>query len=275
MSFNRRRPDRPRDRGAERGDRPDRPDRPERPERRYDRPARPTGDWQPRDRGSDARAGRGGDRPFGRGDRPYSPRPRGADDDGAMSIRLDPRRLSVLKQLAAEAGTRPGELVRIWVEERLDAERRGEAVGASGAGLAAQMAALTERVAALEAARGNADRAAPPPPPTDQSDAGPTVEAAEPNGDRPTRRRRNAVTAKPSGPRVALHDEIIAVIEERGPMTAADLASAISERGRYSPPRSGKPLDALTVNARVSNPTYRSRFTRADGRIGLAQSAEG
>ena len=55
-------------------------------------------------------------------------------------------------------------------------------------------------------------------------------------------------------------------------MTPADLASAITERGRYSPPRSGKALDATTVSARVSNPTYRGRFKRRDGRIGLADS---
>jgi hypothetical protein len=45
---------------------------------------------------------------------------------------------------------------------------------------------------------------------------------------------------------------------------------AIAERGRYLPPRSAKPLDAATVNARVSNPTYRSRFVRREHRIGLA-----
>ena len=70
--------------------------------------------------------------------------------------------------------------------------------------------------------------------------------------------------------RVALHDEMIAVIRERGPMRAADLAEAIVERGRYQVPRSGKPLDAKTVSQRVSNPTYRSRFVRDEGLIGLA-----
>jgi hypothetical protein len=55
-------------------------------------------------------------------------------------------------------------------------------------------------------------------------------------------------------------------------MTAAELATAIQERGRYSSPRSAKPFDASTVNARVSNPVYRSRFTRDKGRIGLATS---
>ena len=43
-----------------------------------------------------------------------------------------------------------------------------------------------------------------------------------------------------------------------------------AERGRYHPPRSGKPIDAAMISQRVSNPTYRPRFTRAGGRIGLA-----
>src|SRR5438309_1128797 len=59
--------------------------------------------------------------------------------------------------------------------------------------------------------------------------------------------------------------------DERGPSTAAELAIAIRERGRYQPPRSGKPLDAATVNSRVSNPVYRARFRRAEGRISLAE----
>jgi hypothetical protein len=79
------------------------------------------------------------------------------------------------------------------------------------------------------------------------------------------------VSAAPAAERVALHDEMIEVLRERGPMTAAELAGAIGERGRYAPPRSGKPLDAAMVSQRVSNPTYRSRFVRAEGRIGLAE----
>jgi chemotaxis protein histidine kinase CheA len=201
-----------------------------------------------------------------------------------MSIRLDPRRVSTLKQLAAEAGVRPGDLVRQWVEERLDAARGGASVPAS-LDLAAQLKQLTDRVAALEAASGNeartpsrrtqtpatadapaeAERAAKPEPePQPQAE---TPSDAEP----PKRARRNAVSAAPAAERVALHDEMIEVLRERGPMTAAELAGAIGERGRYAPPRSGKPLDAAMVSQRVSNPTYRSRFVRAEGRIGLAE----
>jgi hypothetical protein len=186
--------------------------------------------------------------------------PRGVDD-GGMSIRLDPRRLAALKLLAAEAGVRPGELVTHWVEERLDAARAGGAPPAAAAAPGA-LAALTARVD--EIAR--------------RLDALAASAVATPAGalPAPAPRRRGrppkagSARRAPKAPRVALHDEIIAVIAERGPMTAADLAGAIVERGRYAPPRSGKPLDAATVNSRVSNPTYRARFTRSEGRIGLA-----
>jgi hypothetical protein len=76
----------------------------------------------------------------------------------------------------------------------------------------------------------------------------------------------------PAAPRVPLHEEIATVIGERGPLSAAEIAMAIVERGRYSAPRSAKPLDAATVNSRVSNPAYRARFRRDGGRIGLAET---
>jgi len=87
---------------------------------------------------------------------------------------------------------------------------------------------------------------------------------------RPPRAPRRRAAARTGAARVALHDEIATIIAERGPQTAAELAAAIVERGNYRPPRSAKPLDAAAVNARVSNPTYRSRFLRRDRRIGLA-----
>ena len=205
-----------------------------------------------------------------------------------MSIRLDPRRLGVLKQLAAEADTRPGDLVRIWVEERLDAEKRGQSLPAGAAGdLSSLLTALTERVAALEASAAATSASPSSPASTSQPVTMDTsAESPSANGDRPKRpakpakpakgaraggTAKNRVAAKPSGKRVALHDEIIAVVTERGPTPAAEIAAAIVERGRYQPPRSGKPLDAATVNARISNPTYRGRFTRSEGRIGLAK----
>ena len=143
--------------------------------------------------------------------------------------------------------------------------------------VADSMDALAARVAALEgsapkpkvvtaASASHAPAADAPASDAAASDA-PTV----PTPAREPRARRNAVTAAPAGERVALHDEMIEVLRERGPMTAAELAGAVAERGRYRPPRSNKPLDAAMVSQRVSNPTYRSRFVRNQGRIGLAE----
>jgi len=282
MSFNRRGGDR-------------RPDRPPRREGGSDRPYGGGGD---RGFGGRDRPPRpeGGDRPYGDrgygrgggGDRSYGQRPRfdRPADEGGMSIRLDPRRLGALKHLAGEAGVRPGDLVRRWVEERIDAER----VGPDGRSLEQRVTALEERLAALdggagerqeaagsaavaaepdrpEPARPAAEAEAPDEPTVAASEA--TVPETEPSQPAP-RARRTRASAAPSE-RVALHDEMIAVIRERGPMTAAELAEAITERGRYAPPRSGKQLDAAMVSQRVSNPTYRARFTRNEGRIGLAE----
>lgn len=223
-----------------------------------------------------------------------------------MSIRLDPRRVGVLKRLAAETGMRPGDLVRQWIEERLDAARQGIDTPDAAKQLTAQLAELAERVASLEAAAGltteaprehraeaeSAPEAEPAeaagePEDTEADEAGAAGEDAAPEAAQPepanerapapkaaSRKRAKRVTASPSGPRVALHDEMIAVLSERGPMSAGELAAAVAERGRYHPPRSGKPLDAAMVSQRVSNPVYRARFTRNEGRIGLAEAAE-
>jgi hypothetical protein len=199
-----------------------------------------------------------------------------------MSIRLDPRRLGTLKQLAAEAGVRPGDLVRQWVEERVDAARHGVATPAAAGDLASRLAELAERVAALEASAGAGQAPAQSASPataeaTVEATPGDTAREAEPEAPEPETpappARPKRVSARPASERVALHDEMTAVLAERGPMTAGELAAAVAERGRYTPPRSGKPLDAAMISQRVSNPTYRSRFTRNEGRIGLAEPA--
>jgi hypothetical protein len=209
-------------------------------------------------------------------------------DDGGMSIRLDPRRLGALKLLAAEAGVRPGELVTRWVEERLDAARAGGAPVSPAtpdalAVLNARIDELYRRFEQMSTQPAQEPTAAPsqaaaetrelpvkrgPGRPRKVAADAAATSASQPKvraARRPAAKRRSGATSK-----VALHDEIAAVITERGPQTAAELATAIAERGRYSPPRSAKPLDAATVNARVSNPTYRSRFVRREHRIGLA-----
>lgn len=187
-----------------------------------------------------------------------------------MSLRLDPRRVNALKHLAGEAGVRPGDLVRQWVEERIDARHGSAEAPAPAPGVAARLDELAARIAALEATATAAPAAAAATVEDDETTA--TAATDETPAAKPRGRPRTATTA-PSGPRVALHDEMIAVIAERGPLRAAELAQAIAERGRYAPPRSGKPLDAAMISQRVSNPTYRSRFTRSEGRIGLAEES--
>ena len=197
-----------------------------------------------------------------------------------MSIRLDPRRLGTLKHLAGEAGVRPGDLVRQWVEERIDAQRAGP----GGLSLEDRVEALEERIAALTGAglqeaepiAHTEPAASEEVPAPNQEEERPAVGADEAAaaaaalvGEAAPAARRRRVAATPSD-RVALHDEMIAVLAERGPLPAGELATAIAERGRYAPPRSGRPLDAAMVSQRASNPTYRSRFQRREGRIGLA-----
>jgi len=199
-----------------------------------------------------------------------------------MSIRLDPRRLSALKLLAAEAGVRPGELVTSWVEERIDAARAGKSVAAAAAPaaiaeLSKRVDELARRLDELAAPRQTTDGTTPE---ATQPEAMPASPEATPAKRRPGRPRKTAAPsegatgAEPvaATARIPLHEEIAAVIGERGPLTAAELAAAIVERGRYTAPRSSRPLDAATVNSRVSNPAYRARFTRDGHRIGLARS---
>jgi hypothetical protein len=208
-----------------------------------------------------------------------------------MNIRLDPRHLGTLRALASEAGVRPGELVTIWVTERLDAERSGApsptSIGPVLESLNDRIEALSRRVDALAGTAPAPEPAEAPAPkrrgrPPKAASAEPSsngAKSAEPSSNgaaAPARKRgRPAGTGRTKrsrgkNPAVPLHEEIAAILAERGPMTAGDLASAVTERGIYAPPRSGKPLDATAVSVRVSNPRYRSRFTRADGKIGLA-----
>jgi hypothetical protein len=205
-----------------------------------------------------------------------------------MAIRVDPRRLTLLKELAAAEGLRPGQIVQRWVEERLDAERAGQPVQAGGvanprmsglesslASLAARVDEMALRLLAAESAVAAAKDAGPgvtAPSVAPRRRGRPPKNATSPApGAAKGRRVRRARAAAARNGRVGLHDEIIAVIQERGPSTAGELAEAIRGRGRYQAPRSAKPLDAATVNSRVSNPVYRARFRRSEGRISLAE----
>jgi hypothetical protein len=197
-----------------------------------------------------------------------------------MSIRVDPRRLSLLKELAAAEGLRPGQLVQRWVEERLDSERSGQGTASAPAGdtrVAALESSLAALVARIDEVTERLQRVESPASPAQSSRSVQPAEAPRRRRGRPPKSAGTGVgsaatrAAASRNGHVGLHDEIIAVIRERGPSTAAELAVAIKERGRYQPPRSAKPLDAATVNSRVSNPVYRARFRRAEGRISLAE----
>jgi hypothetical protein len=199
-----------------------------------------------------------------------------------MSIRLDPRHLGTLRALASEAGVRPGELVTIWITERLDAERRGAPsptdLGPVLESLNDRIEALSKRVDALAGAvpaGPTAEDAEPAPAPRRRGRPPKAAATASTDGVGGPRKRGRPARSAPSkakgkNPAVPLHEEIAAVLAERGPMSAGELATAVTERGIYAPPRSGKPLDATAVSVRVSNPRYRSRFTRSEGKIGLA-----
>lgn len=296
VTFNRR-PDRRPSGPRAGGFRPDRRD--------FDRSAgpprgdRPDRDFAPRGDRPPGRDDRG-DRPPFRDERGFAPRPDRPPfrDEGGMSLRLDPRHIGQLKRIAGELGLRPGELAMQWISERLDAEMRGTPSPAAAPELAERLDELAGRLAALEASvadqrrevaavsdetdeaaveeasasdEGTAPQHAssleapgdtPPPEP-----AAPFVEDTAPDA------AAAPISAAPRGERIGLHDEIIAVIREQGPLSAGEMAKAIAARGRYAAPRSSKPLDAATVNSRVSNPAYRGRFTRSDGRIGLADEA--
>lgn len=197
-----------------------------------------------------------------------------------MSIRLDPRHLGTLRALASEAGVRPGELVTLWVTERLDAERRGAPspidVGPVLESLNDRIEALTRRVDGLAsrdaapAATGKTSGTAATADPVMAEPAPPRRRGRPPKSASTPSATRKVKRARGKNPAVPLHEEIAAVLAERGPLSAGELAEAVTARGIYAPPRSGKALDATAVSVRVSNPRYRSRFTRGEGRIGLA-----
>jgi hypothetical protein len=171
---------------------------------------------------------------------------------------------------------RPGELVTLWVTERLDAERSGApspgAIGPVLESLNDRIEALSRRVDALAGGTAPAATGAAPAGQAQKRKRGRPAKSASAATDGTAAPRRRSRTTKTRGknPAVPLHEEIAAILAERGPMSAADLATAVTERGVYAPPRSGKPLDATAVSVRVSNPRYRGRFTRSEGKIGLA-----
>lgn len=88
---------------------------------------------------------------------------------------------------------------------------------------------------------------------------------------RPRRRRGQA----DEPPRARLHEEIAAVLRETGgPMTSAQIAERIRQRGLFEPPRSKRKLDVLMVASRISHENYRHLFSREGGRVRLAEDGD-
>lgn len=192
-----------------------------------------------------------------------------------MTLRLDPPRLRELQRLAREAGLRPGQLAQRWVEERLAGIASGSRVdggvprAADADGTAPQTPSTTEATTAelaqlsgqLTVQAERIDRLA-------EQIAALSAAAAT-----PAATPERAVGAREGGRRARLHEEIVTVLREHGsPMSAGEIAQAIRERGLYRAPRSDEQVNGAMVSGRVSNPHYRSLFTRQGRRIGLAEA---
>ena len=103
-------------------------------------------------------------------------------------------------------------------------------------------------------------------PRADTTTSAPTRSAVGTRRPRATRQQSKGETQRSPG----LHEEIEAVLREAGhPLPANVIADRIRERGKYTPPRSSKPLSGSNVNSRIANATYRSRFVRRDDGIWL------
>jgi len=165
---------------------------------------------------------------------------------------VDRWRYSMLDELASESGVRPEQLAGIWLRERIDQEAGSRA-----------LARLADELSEMRAFLAR-------PGPADRSSAGARTDGGG-RDRRRTRGRRHAESARES-----LHGEIVTVLAQHGqPMTAAEIARAIRERGHYRPPRSGNPISGAAVSRRIANPYYRSLFERRGRQVRLAADADG
>jgi len=179
------------------------------------------------------------------GDRTASDRPRGRNR--VLRIPLSGPRHRLLRELAAEVDVRPEQLAAIWLRERID-QHAGATALARAVDELADIRALLPRATGsgqAEGAVGGSSRS-----------RGATARGGRRRADKP---------------RDSLHNEIIAVLTQQGqPMTAAEIAGAIRERGQYTAPRSGNPISGAHVSRRIANPYYRSLFERHGRQVRLA-----
>jgi hypothetical protein len=151
-----------------------------------------------------------------------------------VRVHLDRHRHQLLAELAADSGVRSEQLAAIWLRDRLD-----------------QIASTMLLARAADEMRE-------------------MRELIGGHSDGPSRRGPRAGRRRES-----LHNEIVTVLEQRGqPMTAAEIAAAIRQRGHYKSPRSANPISGAAVSRRIANPYYRSLFERRGRHVRLAADVD-
>ena len=190
-----------------------------------------------------------------------------ATEASMLSIPLTEQEWSKLELLASQRGLSLQALARSWIDAGFEFTGLGTELSREpdGSGLAELTMLVKEqgkRLHALEAAIGQSDG-------RDHSASNGDNRRRD-EGAASDRRARSTTKRRRKGQRPSLHDEIVAVLaESRQPMRAKDIADVIRQRGRYQSPRSGKRINGAMVSSRVSNPTYRDLFRRADRKIAL------
>lgn len=170
--------------------------------------------------------------------------------------------IEALTHIARRLGTSPAELLGGPAASsgfRLSSAAVARLAAAEDALLSAAAALREVREAFLSPAIGEQRTTSSPAPRARQRGQRRTARAATGRASRARGRRQPA-----------LHEVIEDVIREAGePLPAADVAARVTARG-WKPPRSGHQLSANQVNARTTHRAYKDRFTRHEGRIGLA-----
>lgn len=152
-----------------------------------------------------------------------------------LRVSLEQSDWADLRTLADKAGISAESLAAVWIVHQIGRESAVQSLRGS--------AAATESARAFSSA---------------------ISEVARPSRAKISQRARRSAGA--------LHDEILAVMAAReAPMTVAEIAAAIRERGRYRAPRTGRPITAELVSRRVANPRYKSLFKRAGRHLELAE----
>lgn len=164
----------------------------------------------------------------------------------SISITLGPRYYREMQRLAAEIGVEADQLAMVWISDQIN--------------LKSALASLARSDLPFDG-----------PSPAKRAKSAKTKNRASRHG-----RHDEGQSGGPVRPtqRLGLHDEIVSVLRQREqPMTAAEIAEAIRLRGLYRPPRSADPISGAIVSRRISNPSYRSLFSRTGRKVTLSPTA--